>query len=267
MGWLRLRQVCLVAPHIEACSRLVAGLLGLSECHRDPNVAAYGLANIIFPLGRTRFLEIVCPLRPGSETAAGRFLAASGGAGGYMLIFDCDDPAARVAQGAARGVRLAHHIDRPNYQGYQLHPKDCRAAFIEFNTTPGGEAADGPYWPAGEAWQAHVRTERVSRFAGVDILTRDAAGLACLWSSLLDVPPRVTREGIRLTVDEQVILIREAPGVARDRLDALNLSVADPVGMLDEARRLGLETREDRFRLAGVWMALSRAEGGAPAAR
>lgn len=256
---LRLRQVCLAAPHIEACTQLVQGLLGLSECHRDPNVGQYGLDNILFPLGRTRFLEIVSPQRPGPGTAAGRFLAASGGAGGYMLIFDCADPAARAANAATHGVRLAHHIDRPHYQGYQLHPKDCRAAFIEFNATPGGEDAHGPYWPAGPDWQAHVRTDTVAGLDGVEILSHEAAELARLWGALLDVSPVEERAGYTLAVDEQVIRIRQAPGLARDRLDALYLAAADPASMLDQARHLGLEAREDRFRLAGVWMVPRRA--------
>lgn len=254
MGYFRLRQVCLTAPHIEACTHLVQGLLGLSECHRDPGVGAYGLENLLFPMGSTSFLEIVCPNAPG--TAAERFMERSGGEGGYMLIFDCDDPKARAERAQAKGVRLANHIDRENYQGYQLHPRDCRACFLEFNNTPGGEDASGPYWPAGEDWQSHVRTDVTRTFEGADVLSPDAPGLAQHWSQILDIEPRTTDGALVFDVGEQTIAVHQADGIARDRLDALRFTAADPGAMLHDARCLGLETRDDRFRLAGVWMVL-----------
>ena len=65
MGYFRLMQVCLAAPHVEACTQLVQALLGLSERHRDPNVAKHGLENILFPIGRNRFLETVRPVEHG----------------------------------------------------------------------------------------------------------------------------------------------------------------------------------------------------------
>ena len=44
-SYLRLRQICLVAPHLEASSALIGALLGVEECHRDSGVAKYGLEN------------------------------------------------------------------------------------------------------------------------------------------------------------------------------------------------------------------------------
>jgi hypothetical protein len=37
-------------------------------------------------------------------------------------------------------VRLVNNVDREHYQGYELHAKDCRATFLEFNHTPGSQA-------------------------------------------------------------------------------------------------------------------------------
>ena len=87
--FLRLRQVCLVAADLEREAARIAAIFGLEICYRDPNVARYGLANVLFPVG-TSFLEIVSPTRAG--TAAGRFLERHGGKYGYMVILDCDDP-------------------------------------------------------------------------------------------------------------------------------------------------------------------------------
>jgi hypothetical protein len=49
-SYLRLRQVCLAAPHLEAAAALMRALLGLEACHRDAGVAQYGLANVLFPI-------------------------------------------------------------------------------------------------------------------------------------------------------------------------------------------------------------------------
>jgi catechol 2,3-dioxygenase-like lactoylglutathione lyase family enzyme len=257
--YLRLRQVCLAAPHLEASAALIRALLGLQACHRDAGVAQYGLENVVFPIGPDRFLEVVSPTRAG--TAAGRFLALMQGRGGYMLIFDCDDPKARVEHAQTLGVRLANHIDRERYQGYQLHPKDCRATFLEFNHTVGGEDARGPYWPAGEDWQRFVRSELTCRLDGVEVLSHDPAGLAQHWSHILGVPALVAGDRHIIGVDAQRIAICGAPGVARERLDAMVLTVRGAVGILARARQMGLETRQDGFALCGVWIKL--AEDGA----
>ena len=44
----------------------------------------------------------------------------------------------------AIGVRVANIIDHAPYHGVQLHPRDCRAAFIEFNHTDGSDDVSVP---------------------------------------------------------------------------------------------------------------------------
>jgi len=253
-AYLRLHQICLAAPHLEAAAALIRALLGLEACHRDGGVAQYGLENVVFPVGSDRFLEVVSPTRAG--TAAGRFLELMQGRGGYMLIFDCDDPKARAADAQRLGVRLANHIDRERYQGYQLHPKDCRATFLEFNHTVGGKEVDGPYWPAGEDWQRFVRSERTCRLDGVEVLSQDPAGLAQHWSRILGVAALGSGGRHVIRVDRQDIAICGAPAVARERLEAVVLTVRGAEGILGRARQLGLEVRSDGFLLCGVWVKL-----------
>jgi hypothetical protein len=252
--YLRLRQICLAAPHLEASAALIGALLGVEECHRDTEVAKYGLENALFPIGPDRFLEVVCPTKPG--TAAGRFLEQTRGRGGYMLIFDCDDPSARAERAKQLGVRLANHIDRERYQGYQFHPKDCRATFLEFDHTLGGENPSAAYWPAGEHWQRHIRTDVTYRLDGVEVLSHDPAGLAAHWSAIMDVPVEEQAGRYVFTIDKQTITILDAPGTARERLDAMVFAVRNASGILDRARQMGLETREDAFALCGMWMKL-----------
>ena len=159
---MRLRQICLVAPAIEPVVGDIAAIMGLKVCYRDGNVAKYGLENALLPVD-TILLEVVAPFQPG--TAAGRFIEKTGGRGGYMAIFCCDDPDERGAHANKMGVRTANVIDHAPYHGVQLHPRDCRAAFIEFNHTAGSDNVLGPYPPAGPDW---TEIDRQGRDAGAD---------------------------------------------------------------------------------------------------
>src|SRR5206468_7090847 len=99
--YMRLRQICLVAPHLEPVISDIAAIMGLAVCYRDGNVAKYGLENALLPVDII-LLEVVAPFREG--TTAGRFIEKTGGRGGYMAIFCCDDPDAYAARANARGV-------------------------------------------------------------------------------------------------------------------------------------------------------------------
>ncbi len=185
MPYLRLRQICLAAADLAMEAARVKALLGLEECHRDPNVGKYGLENVLFPVGSS-FIEIVSPTRPG--TAAGRFLERHGGRHGYMVIMDCDDPARRQRHAESLGVRVANVIRHGDYLGVQLHPKDIGAAMLEFNSTVGGENPMGPYSPAGPDWQRAISSKVVRRMLALEIECPDAHALAEKWSAILERP-------------------------------------------------------------------------------
>jgi hypothetical protein len=204
-GYLRLRQVCLVAADLAREARRIEAALGVAECYRDPQVAKYGLENLLFPVG-SGFLEIVSPTRPG--TAAGRFLQRHGGRYGYMVIMDCDDPERRQRHAESLGIRIANVIRHDNYLGIQLHPKDTGAAMVEFNHTPGGSDPMGPYAPAGPAWQRAVRAERVHALKGVEIECPDPDGMAARWGELFERPARQRR----IELDSGAIAFLPGPG-------------------------------------------------------
>ena len=191
-GYMRLRQICLVAPQLEPVISDIAAIMGLEVCYRDGNVAKYGLENALLPVD-TILLEVVAPFQPG--TAAGRFIDKTGGRGGYMAIFCCDDPDARGAHAKAMGVRTANVITHAPYHGVQLHPRDCRAAFIEFNHTDGSDDMLGPYPPAGPGL---AEIDPQGRDAGAD-RGRDAepgaAGLAEHWGKIIGVAVEQERDG------------------------------------------------------------------------
>jgi hypothetical protein len=100
---IRMRQICLVAPHLAPVVGDIAAIMGLEICYRDPNVARYGLENALLPVD-TILLEVVAPFREG--TAAGRFIDKTAGRGGYMAILSCPDPRERQANAEKIGVRL-----------------------------------------------------------------------------------------------------------------------------------------------------------------
>ena len=89
--YMRLRQICLVAPQLAPVIADISTIMGLDVCYRDGNVAKYGLENALLPVD-TILLEVVAPFQPGPGTAAGRFIEKTGGRGGYMAIFACEDP-------------------------------------------------------------------------------------------------------------------------------------------------------------------------------
>ncbi len=246
-GYIRLRQICLVARHLEPLIGDIAAIMGLGVCCRDGNVAKYGLQNALLPVD-TILLEVVAPLREG--TAAGRFLDKSGGCGGYMAIFCCDDPDQRAARAAKVGVRIANVIDHAPYRGVQLHPRDCRAAFIEFNHTKGSDDILGPYPPAGPDWQRFIRKDVTQALVGVDMESPEPENLAEHWGRIIEVPVGRNRSGepeLRLAN----CTFRFAAG-ARDMMSGLTFRVNDIAAVRDAASRRGHMVTGESFPLGGV---------------
>jgi hypothetical protein len=251
-GYLRLRQICLVALRLEPVITDIADIMGLSVCYRDENVAKYGLENALLPVD-TILLEVVAPFRGG--TAASRFLEKTGGLGGYMVIFCCDDPDARGEHANAIGVRTANVITHAPYHGVQLHPRDCRAAFIEFNHTDGSDDALGPYPPAGPDWQNHIRKDTTLALTEVEMQSPDPQGLAEHWGAIIDVPASEVSNA------EPVL---QLPNCAfrfvngeSEIMSALTFRVVDKAKVLDAAKSRGWAISGHEFRLCGVTFRLS----------
>src|SRR5215467_2118296 len=241
--YMRLRQICLVAPHLEPVIPDIAAIMGLEVCYRDGNVEKYGLVNALLPVD-TILLEVVAPFQGG--TAAGRFIEKTGGRGGYMAIFCCDDPDAHAARANAMGVRTANVIAHAPYRGVQLHPRDCRAAFIEFNHTDGSDDVLGVYPPAGPDWQKHIRKDVTLALTGVEMQGPDPAGLAEHWGKII---------GIAVSGDAELKLpnarFRFIKGKS-DLMSGLTFEVADIAKVRDAAKAKGCKVSGDGFDLCGV---------------
>jgi hypothetical protein len=246
-SYLRLRQVCLVAPRLEPVVPDIAAIMGLSVCYRDSNVGKYGLVNALLPVD-TILLEVVAPFKEG--TAAGRFLEKTGGRGGYMAIFCCDDPDARARRANELGVRTANVIDHAPYHGVQLHPRDCRAAFIELNHTDGSDDILGPYPPAGPDWQNSIRKDVTLALTGVEMQSPQPHSLAEHWGAIIGIPlsqPPNAEAELRLPNAS----FRFVQG-ATEIMSALTFRVTDAAKVCEAAEARGYAVSGSQFTIGGV---------------
>ena len=251
--YLRLRQICLVARQLEPVIFDIADIMGLSVCYRDENVAKYGLVNALLPID-TILLEVVAPFRAGA--AAGRFLDKTGGRGGYMAIFCCDDPDERGRRANSLGVRTANVIAHPPYRGVQLHPRDCRAAFIEFNHTEGSDDVEGPYPPAGPAWRNFIRKDVTQALTAVEMQSPDPQNLAEHWSSIIGVPVSIRQNGMPelMLPNASFRFIRGDDEI----MSGLDFRVADVAKVCEAARTKGYVVSGNEFLIGGVTFRLTR---------
>ena len=245
--YVRLRQICLVAPHLEPAIPDIAAIMGLEVCYRDGNVEKYGLVNALLPVD-TILLEMVAPFRDG--TAAGRFIEKTGGRGGYMAIFCCDDPDAYGKRANAMGVRTANRITHAPYLGVQLHPRDCRAAFIEFNHTDGSDDVLGVYPPAGPDWQKHIRKDVTLALTGVEMQSPDPVGLAEHWGKIVGVD---VFDGADSATELKLpnASFRFVKG-ADEIMSGLDFRVGDVARVREVAKARGYKVNGNEFFIGGV---------------
>lgn len=233
---LRLRQVALVAKDLDAVVAEARERLGLEVAFNDPAVAQFGLRNAVMPVGN-QFLEVVSPTREG--TAGGRYLDRRGGDGGYMVILQADEHAARRNHVVELGIRRALELQMEHYTLMQLHPADTGGSFLEIDEQHGGEDMEsGPWEPAGPDWQKARRTDVVTGIAAAEIQSPDPARLAARWSDILQVP--LTGDDSsppEIELDNATLRFVEATDGRGEGLAALDLTAT--AGATADAKQLG----------------------------
>jgi hypothetical protein len=236
---LRMRQICLVARQLEPIVETFRGVFGLEVCHRDPGVGKYGLENALFPVGNG-FLEVVAPVRDG--TTAGRYLERRGGDGGYMVITQCPDLAARRARCEAVGVRVANEIRYPDYHELQLHPRDVGAAILSFSRQEGGEAADGPWHPAASKGTPPEGPASIRAMRAAELQSDEPERLARRWSEVMELPlSRDDRSRPVIALDDAKVRFIPTTDGRGEGLAGLDLECPDKARVLARARDRGLE--------------------------
>jgi hypothetical protein len=243
MAYFRFRQICLAAPRLADVEPAMTALLGAPVCFRDQAVAKYGLENALWNLG-DMFVEIVAPIAAG--TTAQRFIERADNPlwGGYMAIFDCENPRERGAHAEKIGVKKivdhTHAYPAGVYTGVQLHPRDCRAAMIEFNRTEGGGAHPEKYAPAGPDWTGWPKTQtRVDH-----IVLEGREDLGAHWAAIVQRP----LEQNMLRFNEAKIVFKQGP---REMMSEIALANAG-ADFLDRAKAHGLTIVEGAAQIAGV---------------
>jgi hypothetical protein len=172
----RLRQIAFAAHDLDTATEQIRTTLGLEVAYRDPSVAMFGLANAIFPLGDSDFLEIVSPIQP--DTAAGRYLDRRGGDSGYMLIFECDDIGAARDAVERLGIRIVQAFEGAEHQSLHLHPRDCGGIMLSLDSTTGDWAAAGP------EWREYVRTTVTTGLRAIEVAVTAPQEILDTWAAL-----------------------------------------------------------------------------------
>ena len=254
---LRMRQICLVAEDLDTIEAHLRGVFGLEICYRDEGVAAFGLHNFLMPVG-DNFLEVVSPLRPG--TAGGRFLQRRGGDGGYMVIMQCDDIAARRAHVAELGIRLVNDSPGERSDGIQLHPKDVPGAIAELRWNEGDDDPAGPWQPAGPNWLPAQRAEIIARMTAAELQSANPQAMADRWSEVLQRPQTQNDAGQpTIALDGAQLRFVEATDGRGDGLSGLDVETVDHPHIIQAARHheLKISNDETTITLCGIHFRLT----------
>lgn len=176
---LRLRQIAIASPDLEATVEILCRILGLDVAHTDPGVGVFGLRNALLPLGDGGFLEVVTPVQPG--TTVGRLLTKQGNqVCGYMVIFQTDDLDEARRRAAAHGMPVVWEIDIGEAATIHLHPKHF-GAVVSIDRM---KTWDDWLW-AGPAWRAHRGKGEIVGLAGATVAVPDPRAVARRWQGLV----------------------------------------------------------------------------------
>lgn len=246
---IHLRQIALVARNLADAQADLEAVFGIRPCHVDPEVAAFGLENVLLPVG-TNFIEIVAPMQDG--TAAGRFMDRRGGEGGYMVIAQVetrDEQAEVQARAAANDVRVAWVADRPGWRIMQLHPRDMGASFFEVDWHEKFDPK-GHWGPAGgTGWQDKIDTSLCAEITGAELQADDPAAMAAHWAAVAGVVPgadntvALANATLRFVGD----LDGRGPG-----LSAVDIRATDKPRLMEGAATRGLATGPDTVTICGT---------------
>jgi hypothetical protein len=246
MGYLRLRQICLVAGDLATVEKQTADVLGVEICFRDTGVAKYGLHNALFAMSGT-FLEVVSPTQP--NTAAGRYIERRKGDGGYMYIVDCDDLERRREHIKGKGVRLVEDLKSGDQaltgEALHLHPRDTGGCLLSVDRhSPDGESMAGSYKWAGADWVSHDRSQTVRAITGARMQCDDPSATAARWAELLERP--ATRDGNVWTIelDNARARFSELEDDRGEGLSAVRLACRDAKAILANAERARVKIGE-----------------------
>ena len=122
---------------------------------------------------------------------------------------------------------------------------------LECDWNAGSEAPDGPWHPAGGAWEGAVRTDRTAAMVGAELQSDDPAGLAVRWAEILD-RPLSSGPVPEIALDNATLRFVETGDGRGDGLGGVDLEVADRQAILDAARSRGAAVDGDAVTVCGT---------------
>lgn len=269
---LRLRQVVLVARSKADTVDVLQTVLGLSPVHGSGDLSSYGLPaqgpmseggrkvlaelgveNLIFAAGAD-FIEVMFPTRPDGSTVA--FMDRRGGDTGYMLVLQTDDIDRYEALAAKEGVRISHKAAFPKYLDIHLHPRDCGGALLSMARELPDNVPDGPWYPAGTAWEEAPASSAVSAVVGAEMRSPDPEVLARRWGRLLDLPVQNDHGMWLITLDDGALRFGPTEADQKEGFYGFDLRVRDRDRIVQGAQAAGIAIERDRLVLCGMTVRL-----------
>ena len=260
---LRLRQVAMVGDEYDLTERALRQVFGLDVAYRDPGnrpgreagVSIFGLKNFVMPIGN-QFLELVTPLKPGPESAGGRYIARRQGAGGYMLLFQVtrSDYELHREHLENQGVRLVAggEISESDSDALHIHPKDLPGCLVELRWSENEDVADGDWWPVERDWKDHRNTEIIEAIVGAEIQTPEPGRLAAQWADRLQQTLDQNHDNPTiLTADGPIRFVVPSDGRPEGR-GGIDVKASDPVSLLRSAEEFGLRCEGHTIEVCGL---------------
>lgn len=266
---VRLRQVCLVAEDKQRTVADLAEVLDVRPVHGSGDLSAYGLPawgpmseggrrllaeqgieNLVFGAG-TDFLEMLYPLR--EDATAARYRRRRQGDTGYMIILQADDVGHFADLARAEDVRIVHEAAFPAYADIHLHIRDTGGSLLSIARHLPDNEPDGPWYPAGTAWETLVAPSRhVTGIVAAEMQSDDPRGLAERWGRLLGRPVGEHNDALVLALEDSELRFVPASDGRGEGFSGLDLRVRDRARIMLAAAARGLAVEGDVLMICGM---------------
>lgn len=241
-----IRQIALVAGDLEQARSGLFALLGLDRAFNDPQVAQFGLHNVVMRLGDT-YLEVVSPIQ--ENTTAGRFLARRGGDSGYMVLVQVANLARERARVVDSGIRVVWEVHTEAASGVHLHPKDVPGAIASLDQmVPPGKW----FWAGEEGGDDLPAARHVGAIAAAEIRSDDPAETAACWARAYGVALSGDAAAPDLEFDHTALRFRRSTDARGPGLAAIDIYAHDPTRIRAAANALGIALQDGALDCCGT---------------
>ncbi|MEP4192998.1 MAG: hypothetical protein ABJN51_18045, partial [Sneathiella sp.] len=247
--YTRLRQVCLATLDLHKHETALSRILDIQPCHKS-KLDEFGLENSLFAIGGS-FIELVAPIQ--ENTAVHRFLDRTGGIGGYMAIFDCENTQIKKETALRLGIPPVHEREGASADLLQLNPKATGLTLVEFDHHKGGTDRFDAYEWAGDTWQDYINQTVIEDIAAFTFQCTDPKEKANLWAALTGKAAEHSVTESRIALDYGDLFFTAKKGAnAPECFSGLRIKTTNKSSILKRATAEGYEVTENGFGICGV---------------